>query len=464
MSGDLAILPEPDPLRAITVSRDVQEFDLLIEDMETELEEAWGDLTFEEAMPFLRQDDARQLEFIVVAVDQHDEPALPRVAAVISTAKAAGLRVILVAEGLGPIPMHDLLRAGADDFVPYPLPEQALSEAVARVRSSTGRSSDDILRHAKAELVDMVADAPAPVDAAAAEGALVRASAPAPAPSKGNGAIFAVQSASGGNGATTIAVNLAWELANGGGDDKRAPNVCLIDFGLQFGSVATYLDLPRKPLIYDLLTDVASMDRQAFLQATTSFGDKLSVLTAPKDILPLDLIGPEEVSGVLALARESFDIIVIDMPNTLTAWTDTVLSKSDVYYLVCELEVRSAQNALRFQKLLQAEGISTEQLQFILNRAPGRMDMNGRPRIEKMAESLGIRFQAVLPDGGKVIRDTNDQAQTLRDTQARNPLTKGIAKLARDIEAARERIEGGQETFTVKKSTKKKALFGLSFG
>jgi pilus assembly protein CpaE len=43
--------PEPQPITACTVSRDVQNFDLLIEDMESCLG-GWGDLGFEDACPF----------------------------------------------------------------------------------------------------------------------------------------------------------------------------------------------------------------------------------------------------------------------------------------------------------------------------------------------------------------------------------------------------------------------------
>ncbi|MEL6588199.1 MAG: pilus assembly protein CpaE, partial [Pseudomonadota bacterium] len=94
MSSNLAAVPEPEPLRAVTVSRDVQEFDLLIEDMEAELGEGWGDLDFAEALAFLHQDEARELEFIVVAVDHEDEPRLSTVIDVIRQAKNARLRVI----------------------------------------------------------------------------------------------------------------------------------------------------------------------------------------------------------------------------------------------------------------------------------------------------------------------------------------------------------------------------------
>ncbi len=109
--------------------------------------------------------------------------------------------------------------------------------------------------------------------------------------------IVTVHGLAGGVGATTLAVNLAWELAN---IDKKKPiKVCMLDFDLQFGSVATYLDLPRKEAVYELLSDTSSMDNDAFLQALTTFNDKMHVLTAPADILPLDFIGPDDVERVL---------------------------------------------------------------------------------------------------------------------------------------------------------------------
>ena len=68
--------PEPAPLLACTISRDVQNFDMLIDDMEIEMGECWGDLTFDEARAFLAQPESETLEFICVAVDGQDEADL----------------------------------------------------------------------------------------------------------------------------------------------------------------------------------------------------------------------------------------------------------------------------------------------------------------------------------------------------------------------------------------------------
>ena len=61
MTMTAVLQPEPAPIAACTVSRDVQNFDLLIEDMETELGESWGDLGFAEALAFLEQEEAEDL-------------------------------------------------------------------------------------------------------------------------------------------------------------------------------------------------------------------------------------------------------------------------------------------------------------------------------------------------------------------------------------------------------------------
>ncbi len=76
MSSTPALRTEPAPIVACTISRDVQNFDLLIEDMETECGEAWGDLSFADARLFLTQPDAEHLKFVAVAIDNEDEDNL----------------------------------------------------------------------------------------------------------------------------------------------------------------------------------------------------------------------------------------------------------------------------------------------------------------------------------------------------------------------------------------------------
>lgn len=408
MANVAQLYPEPAPIVACTVSRDVQNFDLLIEDMEAELGERWGDLSFDDAIVFFDQPDAATLEFVALAVDDTDETQIDRIAAVIQAAQARGIKVILVADQIGPSGLHQLLRLGAEDFVPYPLPEGALSEAIERIRRPV----------VPAEAV--AAPAPAPPEAPGFKAGGDR-----------DGVVIPVHGLAGGVGGTTFAVNLAWELATL--SKTNPPRVALIDLDLQFGSVATSLDLPRRDQVFDILSDTSSIDSDAFVQSMLTFNDRLHVFTSPSDMLPLDFITPEDVTRIIAMARANFDYVIIDLPKTIVQWTEAVLSQSHVYFALLELDMRSAQNALRLVRALKAENLPWEKLRFALNRAPGFTDLSGKSRARRLAESLSIDLELMLPDGGNPVTQSNDHGLPLAVTAAKNPLRKEIQKIARQI-------------------------------
>ena len=390
---------EPEPILACTICRNVQNFDLLIEDMEAELGERWGDLSFADATVFLSQPEASAMEFVAIAIDEDDEGNVATIADLIKTAVERNIRVIVIAEEVSPMVLHQLLKLGAKEFVPYPLPEGALHEAIERIRTPDPEPEENF-------------DAP------------VRKR------SKGDrdGVVLPVHGLSGGVGATTFAVNLAWELATLSKDE--APRVCLLDLDLQYGAVSTYLDLPRREAVFEMMTNTDTMDNESFLQALVPFNDKLQVMTSPVDMLPLDLITPEDVERIIEQARSNFDYVVIDMPSTVVQWTETILSAAHVYFLLLEMDMRSAQNALRLIRALKAEDLPVEKLRYILNRAPKFTDLTGKGRVKRLSENLDISIEVQLPDGGAQVVQACDHGLPLVEVAKKNPLRREIQKLA----------------------------------
>ncbi|WP_333868304.1 AAA family ATPase [Cypionkella sp.] len=413
MTNLATLQPEPAPILACTISRDVQNFEMLIDEMEDALGENWGDLSFDHALSFLEQPEAATLRFVALAVNAADETDLALISDILRCAKSKAIRAILVVDQLGPVALHQLLRLGAEEFVPYPLPQGMLQEVIARLQS------------------------PAPAPSAAA--APVHAAAPPP-PETGasfkakgdrNAVVLPVHGLAGGCGASNFAVNLAWELACV--EQAEPLRVCLLDLDFQYGAVATYLDLPRKEAVFELLSDIANADSDSLVAAMQTFKDRLHVLTAPADMLPLDIVSAEDITRLLDMARANFDYVVIDMPKTIVAWTETVLGAAHVYFALMDLDLRSAQNVLRLNRALKAEGLAHEKLRFVLNRAPKFTDLSGKSRVKRMAESLDISIEAQLPDGGSQISQANDHGLPLAETAAKNPLRKDIAKLAKTL-------------------------------
>ncbi len=421
MTSVATLQPEPAPIVACTISRDVQNFDLLIDDMERELGESWGDLGFEDALVFLDQPDAAGLEFICMAVNQEDEGDLARITDIIQTAKGKGIKVILIADQVSPIALHQLLRLGGDDFVPYPLPEGALHDAIERLRK------------------------PAPAAAIAAAPVYEDEVAVVPTfKAKGDreGVILPIHGLAGGTGGSTFAANLAWELATQ--TPKDGPRVCLLDFDFQYGSAATYLDLPRREAVFELYSDTGSADSDSFLKAMLTFNDKVHVLTAPADMLPLDIVSPEDINRIIDMAAANFDYVVIDMPKTVVVWTETVLQRSHVYFAMMELDLRSAQNVLRMVRALKAEGLPHEKLRFVLNRAPKFTDLSAKSRVKRMAESLDIAIEVQLPDGGPQVTQSNDHGLPIAEQAPKNPLRREIQKLAKSLTDVNKAAESGR--------------------
>ena len=427
MSTAANMLPDQAPILACTISRDIQNFDLLIDDMELEMGESWGDLTFEDAREFLTQPDAQTLEFVAIAVNSEDEDDLSRITEVIKAATLRMIKVILIADRISPAGLHQLLRLGADDFVPYPLPDGALKEAIERIRKPSAipvPATPATVTHLHA-VPDVAAHSPT-----------------FKAKGDRDGVVLPVHGLSGGSGASTFAANLAWELATI--EKANAPRVCLLDFDFQYGSVATYLDLPRKEAVFELLSDTAAADSDAFLQAMLTYGDKLHVLTAPADMLPLDIVTPDDIARIIDMAQTNFDFVIIDMPKTIVAWTETVLSRAHVYFATMDLDLRSAQNVLRLVRALKAETLPHEKLRYILNRAPKFTDLSARSRVKRMSESLDIRLEVQIPDGGAQVTQANDHGHPLAISAPKNPVRKEVQKLARSLFDLNRAVETGR--------------------
>lgn len=471
------------PLALCTVSHGIEDFDLLIEDLERIMPGQWGDLRFDEALPFLEQPDAGDLQGLIFALDEDDVGDLERISDLIAAIAPRQVPIILVCDGLTPDQLKIVLRHGGDEYMPYPPEAGALHAALDRVKEIDTRNAPAApipaaplvltaeARSPEAEAAPEPEPVPEPPasaedaapdpdeDQSAGKGSLLAglgrrlgrnkeaepapaAAPPAPSEAPERGAprksgpsrIIAAQGLIGGAGASTLAVNLAHELAQG--DKHRRKSVCLIDFDVQFGTVALHRDLSEKAAVVDLLSDTESMDDDAFQLALQHGEDGVDVLTAPEDLIPMDFINSDDVAKLIDTAARSFDFVVIDMPRTIQDWTETVITRADRFMTVLQVDVASAQNVLRLRRALQAEGIPTDSLHFVLNRAPRRTELSARGRMQSMAQSLGITFDAVLPSDPAAATAAADQGTPLAKVAAKSPLRKAIASLAQDIIAS----------------------------
>lgn len=182
-----------------------------------------------------------------------------------------------------------------------------------------------------------------------------------------------------------------------------------------------------------LLTEPEGRDRSAILDAMATFGKKLSVLTAPPDVVPFEIASNEDIREILQTAAAANDFVIVDMPSVLVNWTSVVLELAETYFTVMELDMRCAQNMLRFLRALKSEDLPLEKVQYVMNRAPTGLTSGGKARIKRMAESLGIEYNVLLPDGGRGVVNAADQGVPLAESASGNVLRKEIRKVAKSL-------------------------------
>ena len=173
--------------------------------------------------------------------------------------------------------------------------------------------------------------------------------------------VIAFFSPKGGVGTTTLAVNTAVLLAGGGGttSGQRAgaalavptSRVLLIDLDLQFGQVATHLNLNPRFDIGGLATDDQALaDPELARTYLTAHSSGLSILAAPVRPEADVRITVAHLQRITELLNPWFDHIIVDLGSRLDPRALWVLEQADAHVFVLFPEIA----ALRAMSLLMA--------------------------------------------------------------------------------------------------------------
>ncbi|HEY1544115.1 MAG TPA: response regulator receiver protein, partial [Xanthobacteraceae bacterium] len=179
--------------------------------------------------------------------------------------------------------------------------------------------------------------------------------------------IFTYLPAVGGAGVTTIAIQTALLLLNTG-PGKTRPATCLVDLNFQNGTCADYLDLEPRLELKEIEHRPERLDRQLLEVMTAYHGSGLAVIAAPNRPAEMRTFDPDMVTRLLDLVSSHFNYVVIDMPRTWFAWTDSVLLGSNRLFIVSEMTVPGLKQAKQLVAAIGERLGETQRPQVIINR------------------------------------------------------------------------------------------------
>ena len=240
------------------------------------------------------------------------------------------------------------LRLGAKEFLPKPVLKEDLSRIIQALSSV---SADEI-----------------------------------PAQSK----IITVYSNKGGIGKTTIAINLALELAKFAKD-----KVALLDLNLQLGDVSTFLNLNPVFDVNYVLNKLVNNENTNLIKTFEKYKDtSLYILSDPNYIEQAESIKPQQIPALFEALRKEFSYIIVDMSSNIDENSLKILDCSDWIMFTTIVNIPAIRNAQRCLNLFHSRRYAKDKVKIVVNRY---MD-NDEIKIDDIENTLAQKVYWKIPN------------------------------------------------------------------
>lgn len=287
-----------------------------------------------------------------------------------------------------------LVRAGAHDVIPLPLDQAELETALDPIRKMVAAQT-------------------------------VRAR-------PGHQKVVTVIKSEGGIGATALLSQLATSFADG--ERRQGREACLIDLDIQFGDAAFQMGLQPTLTFTDLVAAGKRIDSDLLRSIAAQHPSGLQVISAPKEITPLESLTSDQVLKIVDLATEEFGTVFVDLPMNWSNWSLSLLARSDLILLVTELRVSSLRRARRQLDLLDSQGLQNLDVRVIVNRAEKgmfkRIDNSDAERVLRLPVSYTVA------NDHDTMTQAIDRGVPIADIKRKSALGKDIETLDKGLAAA----------------------------
>lgn len=242
-------------------------------------------------------------------------------------------------------------------------------------------------------------------------------------PAHGQGALVTVLSASGGCGATTLAINLANEL----GLESTSPAL-VVDMDYAYGATAGYLGLSGQYGLENILTHEGLIDDELLLSTATVYSPSLHVLLSPVSIYhdgPVQL-QCNRLRDVLETFRRTYHYTIIDAARVPLEVASMLAAASKMTLLTFQLNVKDITSARSILEALSRREISEESILPVANRYRRR---NQIIVLEEAEKALGMPVAQVSNDFSGALKGIT-LGQPLADAAPRSIVRRDVQRLA----------------------------------
>jgi pilus assembly protein CpaE len=249
-----------------------------------------------------------------------------------------------------------------------------------------------------------------------------------PGTSQTNGSVLTVFSASGGCGATTVALNLAMEMRM-----STEKPVLMIDLDHFYGAASSYLDINSEYGIEDVLTHDGKIDPNLIQSSSCSYKDDFHVLLSPAGTnnRPKPDVKYENLKQVVEVCRQTYAHTVIDAPRLDEETVKNLSELSDFTIVVFQLTLKDLKFARSIISTFKELGLSDKKIIPLANRFQRRGALLNAKEGQKVLGTQNLYH--IRSDWRNAVNCIN-RGKTLAEVAPRSGIRKDFQKLVSEIQ------------------------------
>jgi pilus assembly protein CpaE len=240
--------------------------------------------------------------------------------------------------------------------------------------------------------------------------------------------LIAVIGARGGVGASTVAANLAWYLA-----EQFKRRTVLLDLDLQFGTGSLAFDAEPSRGLREALEQPNRIDALLINGATFRQTERLSILAAEESHEEDVRYDPAAITLLLEELGRQGDFVVIDLPRFPAGYRAKVLPLVREVVIVTDLSLAGLRDSIRL--CTQAQQLQpSARLSVVASRSGTRA--NG-VSVREFEKALGHKLSILLPEDAKAVSQATVEGKPLAVSARSSKLTAGLRELANQLNDAK---------------------------
>jgi len=237
------------------------------------------------------------------------------------------------------------------------------------------------------------------------------------------GRVVAFTGVRGGTGASTLAHNVGWYIA-----ENLRINTAIIDLDLPFGTAG--LDFNEDPTqgVADALAAPERLDDVLLDRLLIKCSEHLSLFAAPAMLDRIYEADESAYETVIDQVRSSTPCVIVDLPHAWTAWSRQTILAADDLVFVATPDLASLRNTKNLVDLVRATRPNDAAPRLVINQ----VGVPKRPEIpvKEFASALGLDPTIVLPFDPHLFGTAANNGQMLVEVQARSKVADGVRQLA----------------------------------